>query len=687
MAYKQVKKYGYRDSLEKGDPEKVIYGVDFDAEFEAIEEAIAALDPNADGGVDIDEIDGLGDALDGKADKDHTHDEYLTDAPDDGAQYVRESGAWAEVTIPEAGISEPTSDGKPYSRQVEGGQTVGAWVEAPTADDIEYLDGRIDAIEGNISGGGGFVEAPDDGGDYARNGKSPAWVKTYNAEYIDALEADYKNADAGKADKDHNHAISDVTGLQTALDGKANTGHNHDSDYAPIDHAHTTDEITGLDDKISDLEGDITDLEGAVGELTGQLAMGGSYNASTGLVVTANLSSFTAGQPLPDYSAVPNTFVIVVEAGNNPEELGEGDWLVAGQSGWVAIKYGTAGSVDWDNITNVPDFDLIYAPIDHTGHIEDGTINGQIATWDVAKKEWTPEGAVVVSDGKVGIGISPEETLDVKGSLAVNQATGVYWKSGNRDTTNVRFFWNDTASDARLMSAGEFQVRTGGFADANQALTIDAAGDVTLTGKIITPRAELVGSNNTNVLLKISGSTANTNMSANGRLWREEAGGIQFAGTALRCLDGDGAEADGALDIGRTSHRFNNGFFAGTVDAGGFTVNGVPIGGGGGLPDGGYTYGWSITATDFIATSDERAKDNITTAPVGLIDSLKGREWDWKESGEKGSGVVAQELEQVLPHLVHTDDEGMKSVSYMGLCAYLIEEVKALKAEVEALKS
>lgn len=94
----------------------------------------------------------------------------------------------------------------------------------------------------------------------------------------------------------------------------------------------------------------------------------------------------------------------------------------------------------------------------------------------------------------------------------------------------------------------------------------------------------------------------------------------------------------------------------------------------------------AITSPDFIATSDERVKDNITTAPVGLIDSLKGREWQWKESGEKGSGVVAQELEQVLPHLVHEDDDGVKSVSYMGLLAYMIEEVKALKAEVEALK-
>ena len=48
MAYKQIKKYGYRDSLEKGDPEKVIYGVDFDAEFEAIEQAFDGV-PGAGG--------------------------------------------------------------------------------------------------------------------------------------------------------------------------------------------------------------------------------------------------------------------------------------------------------------------------------------------------------------------------------------------------------------------------------------------------------------------------------------------------------------------------------------------------------------------------------------------------------------------------------------------------------------
>ena len=109
--------------------------------------------------------------------------------------------------------------------------------------------------------------------------------------------------------------------------------------------------------------------------------------------------------------------------------------------------------------------------------------------------------------------------------------------------------------------------------------------------------------------------------------------------------------------------------------------------GGGAALTGSLTATGTITGTDCIATSDERLKDNISTAPVGLIDKLHGREWDWTESGKTGSGVVAQELEEVLPHLVHTDDDGMKAVSYNGLIAYLIEEVKALKAEVETLRN
>ena len=48
-------------------------------------------------------------------------------------------------------------------------------------------------------------------------------------------------------------------------------------------------------------------------------------------------------------------------------------------------------------------------------------------------------------------------------------------------------------------------------------------------------------------------------------------------------------------------------------------------------------------------------------------------------------GVVAQEIEQVLPELV-TETDGTKTVNYNGLVGVLIEAVKELQTEVEELK-
>ena len=57
------------------------------------------------------------------------------------------------------------------------------------------------------------------------------------AHIIDTVE-DLQTQVDGKAASSHNHAISDVTGLQTALDDKAASGHNHDGDYAAANHNH-----------------------------------------------------------------------------------------------------------------------------------------------------------------------------------------------------------------------------------------------------------------------------------------------------------------------------------------------------------------------------------------------------------------------------------------------------------------
>jgi hypothetical protein len=94
----------------------------------------------------------------------------------------------------------------------------------------------------------------------------------------------------------------------------------------------------------------------------------------------------------------------------------------------------------------------------------------------------------------------------------------------------------------------------------------------------------------------------------------------------------------------------------------------------------------TVQAQDFNSTSDENLKTNIETFENGLetIKSLRGVTFDWKTTQKPSIGVIAQELEKILPELVAEGDP--KTVNYNGLIGVLIEAVKELSAEVEDLK-
>jgi hypothetical protein len=94
-----------------------------------------------------------------------------------------------------------------------------------------------------------------------------------------------------------------------------------------------------------------------------------------------------------------------------------------------------------------------------------------------------------------------------------------------------------------------------------------------------------------------------------------------------------------------------------------------------------------LTVVDLNSTSDIKLKENIHTVQNALdvVDNLRGVSFDWKESGRSSYGVIAQELEEVLPELV--GDGETKSVNYNGIIGVLIEAIKELKKEIEDLKS
>jgi hypothetical protein len=105
-----------------------------------------------------------------------------------------------------------------------------------------------------------------------------------------------------------------------------------------------------------------------------------------------------------------------------------------------------------------------------------------------------------------------------------------------------------------------------------------------------------------------------------------------------------------------------------------------------------FTQGGDLTLrylnTDGVnETSDERLKKNIQTVPAALdkVMQLRGVSFDWRDGLDSGLGVVAQEVEAVVPEMVHTGEDGYKSVKYSQISALLIEAMKEQQAHIEAL--
>ena len=98
-------------------------------------------------------------------------------------------------------------------------------------------------------------------------------------------------------------------------------------------------------------------------------------------------------------------------------------------------------------------------------------------------------------------------------------------------------------------------------------------------------------------------------------------------------------------------------------------------------------------AGDVRAYSDERLKENIEVVGTGLLDQVRGVEFNWKKDGRLSSGVIAQDIQKAFPHLVTEvdsaemdDKEAALTVNYAGLTAYLIEEIKECRQRIKALE-
>lgn len=97
----------------------------------------------------------------------------------------------------------------------------------------------------------------------------------------------------------------------------------------------------------------------------------------------------------------------------------------------------------------------------------------------------------------------------------------------------------------------------------------------------------------------------------------------------------------------------------------------------------------TLNATVFNSLSDATQKTNTVKIEnaTSTLNKIDGFEFDWVDNGKHSAGVIAQKLEEILPFLVDTNENGVKSVNYAGLIAYLIESNKELSKRIEVLEN
>jgi hypothetical protein len=89
-----------------------------------------------------------------------------------------------------------------------------------------------------------------------------------------------------------------------------------------------------------------------------------------------------------------------------------------------------------------------------------------------------------------------------------------------------------------------------------------------------------------------------------------------------------------------------------------------------------------------LPSSDEQLKENISTIqnPIDKVNALRGVDFNWKENGKKQIGVIAQEVEKILPELVEMRPDGYKGVHYDNIVGLLIEAIKEQQKQIDELK-
>jgi hypothetical protein len=97
----------------------------------------------------------------------------------------------------------------------------------------------------------------------------------------------------------------------------------------------------------------------------------------------------------------------------------------------------------------------------------------------------------------------------------------------------------------------------------------------------------------------------------------------------------------------------------------------------------------TLNSTNFNSVSDRNQKENIhdLVSAIDIVNRIRPVSFNWKEDGKLSYGVIAQEIEEVLPELVNTNSLGVKSVAYSQIIPFLVQVIQEQHKEIQNIKA
>jgi hypothetical protein len=199
----------------------------------------------------------------------------------------------------------------------------------------------------------------------------------------------------------------------------------------------------------------------------------------------------------------------------------------------------------------------------------------------------------------------------------------------------------------RLISGG-----TGGIViNTGDADKINVSANIAVTGNLI------LNNKNVDFLLTFANTAA-------GAAYNQANAANVLAATALTAAGAAYNKANAANVLAATALPNTSG----VTFAGNMTITG------------------NLTALSYNTSSDERLKLIINTAPFGL-EQLNPKQYEmYTEPGRVRYGFVAQEVQNVFPNLVSTDNNGMLTLNYIDIIAIIVQEYKQIKKRIDYIE-